>query len=421
MTARVPDSNDWYEIKDNPLSKVGVFSYSGASIDSNGEMGLDPKGIYSVYRPAKELSDPETIESFKLLPWIDDHELLGNEDAGLTPADEKGVKGVVGQDVYFQDGFLRGNIKLFSEDLANAIEAGKSELSCGYKCAYHLEEGIFGDQKYQVVQTKIRGNHLASVDEGRMGPEVAVLDHLTFTIDSKDFKRMPKAKAKKDKKAPSLKELLAVGEDSLELPKIVLALANSMSSMQTAMDTMMEKSEDEEEEEKKGEDEEEEKEKKGEDGEHKYRNIGEDEEKEEKEEKKGEDEEEEKEKSSGSDAALKTIRSDMGKLKTEFAAHKKAGIKSLFREMQSRDALYEKVSPAIGAFDHSKMTAEELAVYACDKLDLDPPKGHEVTAIDSYFTNRRPQMAFDARIPGTLGTPQVGSKKVNSYFNPEAN
>lgn len=63
------DHNDFWYIKDNPLSKVGVFPYLGKQISSE----LEPDKIYQVYRPAEELLSEETISSFKLLPIVDDH------------------------------------------------------------------------------------------------------------------------------------------------------------------------------------------------------------------------------------------------------------------------------------------------------------------------------------------------------------
>src|SRR5579859_6086961 len=71
-TSRIYDGNGWAEIKGNPISKVGVFPYSGAQISPD----LDPEQIYNVYRPEEELSNPETIASFKMVPWIDDHAML---------------------------------------------------------------------------------------------------------------------------------------------------------------------------------------------------------------------------------------------------------------------------------------------------------------------------------------------------------
>ena len=91
-SARKADANGWLEIKDNPISRVGVFPYLGKQIDPS----LEPDKIYQVYRPAEELSNPETIESFKLLPWVDLHpsKLLGAKDAGRTPAENKGIEEV---------------------------------------------------------------------------------------------------------------------------------------------------------------------------------------------------------------------------------------------------------------------------------------------------------------------------------------
>ena len=67
MTARIPDLNGWFEVKDNPLSKVGVFPYMGADIDSDGQLGLDPNKIYSVYRSAEELSSPRNYRIFQII------------------------------------------------------------------------------------------------------------------------------------------------------------------------------------------------------------------------------------------------------------------------------------------------------------------------------------------------------------------
>src|ERR1700753_211727 len=77
------DINGFVEIKDNPISKVGIFPYSGRQIDSDGQLKLDPDKIYNVYRPEEELNNSETIESFKLVPWTDEHAMLGAKDEGL--------------------------------------------------------------------------------------------------------------------------------------------------------------------------------------------------------------------------------------------------------------------------------------------------------------------------------------------------
>src|SRR5512146_542332 len=64
-SARILDQNGFFEVKRNPISKVGVFPYSGRSIGAE-----NPDQIYRVYRPAEELGSAECIESFKLLPFV---------------------------------------------------------------------------------------------------------------------------------------------------------------------------------------------------------------------------------------------------------------------------------------------------------------------------------------------------------------
>ena len=104
-TKRKYDVNGWPEIKDNPISKVGVFPYLGSSIGAP-----DPNKIYMVYRSEQALSSPEAIESFKLVPWVDDHTMLGALEEGFTPAERKGIHGVTGEDVYFSEGTLYANL-----------------------------------------------------------------------------------------------------------------------------------------------------------------------------------------------------------------------------------------------------------------------------------------------------------------------
>ncbi|SUC07378.1 Uncharacterized protein conserved in bacteria [Proteus mirabilis] len=92
MTKRQYDLNGWLEVKDNPISKVGVFDYLGFEIGAP-----IPEKIYKVYRPQEELASTETINSFKLMPFVDEHEMLGKDG---TPAETKGIQGVIGERVY---------------------------------------------------------------------------------------------------------------------------------------------------------------------------------------------------------------------------------------------------------------------------------------------------------------------------------
>ncbi len=354
QSARTEDINGWAEIKGNPISKVGVFPYSGAQISPD----FEPDKIYQVYRPEEELNNEETIESFKLVPWVDEHAMLGNEE-GLTPAERKGIQGVIGEDVYFEDGYLKANLKIFSNKLANLIDSGKKELSIGYRCLYDIVSGVYNGVRYDAVQRQIRGNHVALVEEGRSGPDVAVLDHFKFTFDTKGLVMADMIK----------EEETAADEGEMSLAecfKMLKELRDEMSAM---------KAKDEADPEGK---------KEAEEGDE----AGEPWNKEEDEAdpamfvtkaKLNEDESEEEEKAEDE---------DMEKPKGSMDS-----MKHVFKEIAQRDALVKRLTPHIGVFDHSEKTLNEVAGYAVKKLGVPCKKGHEYSAIEGYLRGARVSVA----------------------------
>ncbi len=335
---RVHDVNGWYEIKRNPLSKEGVFQYGGATLAAAG-LDADPSKMYRVYRPAKELSNQECIDSFKLLPWIDDHAMLGDKP-GMIPAEQKGVEGVIGEDVFFEDGYLYGNIKVFSEKLADNIDAGKKDLSAGYRCNYRFESGIFNGEEYDAVQFDIRGNHLALVAEGRMGKEVSVLDSaevLKITIDSKEFALM----------SDPVKEPVAQDVDPMaglesRLAKIEEMLAKLMPLEKEEHGEALDKEPVEP--------------------------VA--------------DAKDKCEPASGMDAA------EIASLRSRVEQMEKGGIKALMGEISKRDALASAVSVHVGTFDHAEMTLGEVAKYSADKRGIACDAGHELAAVQGFLAAR---------------------------------
>lgn len=179
---RQTDINGFWSIPRNPISKVGVFPYLGSEIGAP-----DPNRVYRVYRPAEELSHPETLASFNLIPLINDHEFLGVDG---TPAEQKGVQGATGEAATFDYPYLRNNLRVYSSFLQDLINSGKTELSPAYRCDYDFTSGEFDGQAYDAIQRNIRGNHLALVDRGRSGPDVAVQDRYPITCDSAEFINM---------------------------------------------------------------------------------------------------------------------------------------------------------------------------------------------------------------------------------------
>lgn len=393
------DHNDFWYIKDNPLSKVGVFPYLGKQISSE----LEPDKIYQVYRPAEELLSDETINSFKLLPIVDDHTMLGTEP-GMMPAEEKGVHGTSGSDVYGKDGKLYGDLKIYSETLKDEIEAGKKELSMGYFCDYELTPGTFDGQHYDAVQRNIRGNHIALVEEGRMGSDVRVMDR-KITMDSmKEINSMVKSAKRGNRQAfdedvdkrELIREVMAIaakpnedfagGEQEKEetIAKKLEEMSYNRSESGTANDDEVDKREGIRQimaiVREAGGSEEQIREAAGIAEKISYNDSersGNDEEP------KKDGEDEEPESCAGDEDEDEEKKSEIKELKESMDAMPKA----VFAELAKRDRLYKTIQEktGIGTFDCSLMTEKEVARYACDKLDLGAAKGEEIAVLKGYL------------------------------------
>ena len=393
VSARVHDLNGWAEIKGNPISKVGVFPYRGNQISPE----LDPDKIYMVYRPEEELSSKDTIDSFKLIPWTDDHEMLGTGDDSFTPAEQKGVHGVIGEDVYFEDGYLKANIKVFSDQMAKLIEDGKKELSIGYRCLYDISSGVYNGIRYDAIQRDIRGNHLALVDEGRSGPDVAVLDHFKFTFDSRGL-IMPKDAKKKvatkdEGENVSLEDLVA----------LVKKIADRLDRLENA-EAKENKAEDEDEDKDDKKDENKEADAKDEEDPADFVNKA-----------KVTDADESEEQYSDSEAEEKNKEMNNTDEDDKPDDNKKdvAGMdsmKSVIKEISKRDALARKLSHHIGAFDHSEKTFAEVAAYGVKKLGLSCKPGFESAVLDGYLAGAK------VSTPVTVKDSVVNSSCVDAFL-----
>jgi hypothetical protein len=362
-TARQMDLNGWTEVRGNPLSKVGVFTYGPGKIRG----APDPSRSYEIYRPADELGAQDCVDSFKLIPWIDDHVMLGPTEAGRVPPERKGVQGVVGEDVYFDqaEGTLRGNIKVFGETMKRLIDAGKTQLSCGYTCVYDWTAGVFNGKRYDAVQRQIRGNHLALVRQGRMGPDVAVLDgsstpfdNFVFAFDVKDatMAEEKKDEGKSDTEKKDGDSAKPAGE-AAAAPKEEMGLAEFMKAFAKHMPAMI-------------------------DHFSKASDIGKE--------------------SAGGTATSSTTDTDTvkpgeagtpGKQKADPEPEKKTdggmdsadSFKKFASALAARDALAKQVSQHVGTFDAAEMTLDEVATYGCTKLGIKAPAGQEAAMLAGYL------------------------------------
>ena len=250
--------------------------------------------------------------------------MLGTD---ATPAEEKGIQGTTGEDVYFDYDTLYGNFKIYSNSLNNSIENGKKDVSLGYKCKYKFETGSFNGEVYDAIQTDLRGNHIALVDNGRMGKEVSVCDSAIITFDNND---------------------ITTGEIPIMNDELLKALEEMMKPIMEKINELSEKIDSKEVVEEETEDE-----------------CKEVEDSEVNEEKKAVDIEEEK------------------KAMAQDAMDAKIALKE---EFKSRDKLASEISKVVGSFDHLDMDFREVVDYGLKKLDIKADKGQELATLKGYLS-----------------------------------
>jgi hypothetical protein len=425
-TNRERDENGYLTIKGCPISSFGIFPYSA------GQLGLDgdPNQIINVYRPESAVSDPEALESFKNMPFINEHTYLSGipGDENAVAPEEKGVDGIITSNVYYDVPWMRGDLVIYSRKMQEELESGKKDLSLGYKCQFEHAPGTFDGQPYEFVQTKMRGNHIALVGEGRV-PGARVLDglcfdHLSFNeVPSENGANMKRVKVGKaaDSAVEKLKALLPelaqwLSEESTEPAHQdgsgaveggegnMAATANPASEGGTTnaeptegssdgdLAALIAKVESALAELKQaanggnaGE--------VGADGESSMDNE------EITEQPKGADDAEMSEDAveglqSGetqpitedSEGATEVVKASAGPTSGKNASASDAAISRFYHDLARKTSLYDRVSKVVGTFDHSAMDSRSVAVYGVKKLGIKCKAGEEFAALDGYLT-----------------------------------
>lgn len=395
------DDFGFLEIKGNPISKSGIFEYLGS------EIGMSPPDkVFKIFRPADELSNPECIESFKLLPWTDDHyAILGMEDKGRADVADVGVDGVLGEDIYFddKDGFLKGNIKVFTQKMHDLIKKGKKELSIGFISRYDNTNGIYEGQPFDLIQRDIRGNHIALVDQGRCGAEVAVMDSKFFKVDlrginmSEERNKIQMGYDEESSEEVNLRDIMeAVKSNTDKISELFSIIKKDETNLDEEIEVdasdesdviVVVKDDDLD-----------------------VSVVVEDTE---------EVDVEDEEVKETMDAKMNSYQKELKNLKAQVKALKDShSPKAIFSEVSKRDALANKLFPLIGTFDHSSKTPKELAQYAVKKLGLICKSGNEEEVLSGYMQARTINAVSAGRINNFDSNlnQSKGTKELNNFL-----
>lgn len=157
-----------------PITRPGVFPYAR----QDGTVQMEAK------LPDEIFSD-RTMHSARSKPITDEHP---NEPVTLDNYHAY-AKGMSHTDAHVEDLKLYVSMTITDKDLIQKVYDGKREISIGFMSDIVAEAGTYNGQPYEYVQRNIEINHIAIVDQGRAGPEVAIRsDSDAWQIDSDDNK-----------------------------------------------------------------------------------------------------------------------------------------------------------------------------------------------------------------------------------------
>lgn len=197
-----------------PIARVGVFPYR----KSDGQIAMEAK------LPQELLADG-TVSSADEKPITNDHplELVTRDNVS------KYMKGFTASNAHVENNNLKVDMTIFDNDLINAIQNGKQELSIGFQTDVIPKPGTFQGTAYDAIQKNIQINHVAVVDRGRAGHSVRItgdsammdtstqggnsmdttkvmLDGANVTVLTEDADKVSKANASKTSLQAQLKE-----------------------------------------------------------------------------------------------------------------------------------------------------------------------------------------------------------------------
>jgi hypothetical protein len=182
-----------------PICRSGYQEYLGSELEGTAgydeAWGLQAHKKYRVYRPPKEVLDPDTIKSFEGKSVVDSHPSaegnvvhIDNERylncghmQNVREGEKYGGEVTLQADLWIKDPQLREKVRPEAEP--NSPLALR-DVSCGYTLKLRRTNG-------RLEMYYIRGNHVAVVEKGRAGPGISIQDSAPPEINPTRSTKMP--------------------------------------------------------------------------------------------------------------------------------------------------------------------------------------------------------------------------------------
>lgn len=132
-------------------------------------------------RLESEVGHPDSVRSFAGVPLTNDH-----PSRHLDPdsAQLHSVGSVSGPRYNAAAKLVEADLLITQARAIADAKAGKTKLSPGYMIEPDYTPGVWQGQRYDLIQRRPRGNHVAMCDAPRQGPQVAMrLDSAAHTIE----------------------------------------------------------------------------------------------------------------------------------------------------------------------------------------------------------------------------------------------
>ena len=137
------------------------------------EMEKPEMPFVRVYRPASEVFSKDAMTSVAHKPMTNDHPI----DGVSAVTWKRDAIGQMGDEITKDGEFVRVPLVMMDGAAIKDYEAGKRELSLGYKADIEWTGGVTdGGEEYDAIQRNIRVNHVALVEKGRANQEFRIGD-----------------------------------------------------------------------------------------------------------------------------------------------------------------------------------------------------------------------------------------------------
>lgn len=151
------------------VARTGIQQYLASEL---GIKERSPNSIINVYRPADQVFDQSSLESYAGKDVTNDHpsDMVSADNYKNLTCGHVASSGR-------QDGdFVVCDLIIKDAATIKLVESGKVQLSAGYTAEYEPEKGFADGVEYEFVQRDIKINHVALVERARAGAQARVFD-----------------------------------------------------------------------------------------------------------------------------------------------------------------------------------------------------------------------------------------------------